>query len=432
MTITHLGRFGDGVVSEPDAPPLYVAGALPGERARIGATVRDRRILRAPLREVLVASPARRAPTCDVVARCGGCPLAHLSRQAQLEAKRGWLVSELAAKGLDPQSITIELALPEPGTAYRARARLAWSPRGPSAGEGGGAVLGYRESERHDVVVPSRCVVLAPALEAARVRLTSTLGPLLAGTGELRLALSRTFDGEHVVAALDTQDPQPAALYRALEALVSEGALGGARLRVGSAGAVLVGETIERSTDPEGRVLRSSIGGFRQAHVGASSALGERVLAWGRPEGARVIELHAGHGHFTLSLAARASHVVAVELEGEAAQAMRENLAAHGLRAEALADDAARALGAIAADVARGKQPRPDLVVLDPPRTGALDVMQPLGELAPTRVVYVSCDVATFARDVAALRPRLGLERLTLVDLFPDTLHVELVALLTR
>ncbi len=430
-TITHLGRMGDGAVSAPDRETIYVRGALPGENVRLGSATRDRKILRAPLLEVLTASPVRSEVRCRVADRCGGCPLAHLARAGQLRVKEGWLREALRAQGLEVDRIEIETSSPEPGHAYRTRARLAWQSKR------GRATVGYRVAQGLEVVRPDRCEVLAPALEAARAALTSALEPHLAGAGEIRIALSAPDPRssadpaqlERVVASLESPEAQSPAFFQAIEGLVRDRVLAGARVRVGGTSiATSLGDPEERSRDLDGRLLVADAGAFRQAHLAATAELGARVLAWSRPEGQDVLELYAGHGHFSLSLAARARSLTTNELDPAAVRALAANAAAHSIpvevRAEDAADTVARALRA---------RPRPQVVVLDPPRVGAGPVITRVAELAPARVVYVSCDVATLARDAARLvAAGLPLRRVALVDLFPDTLHVELVALFER
>ena len=377
----------------------------------------------------LTASDRRVTPACTVVDRCGGCPIAHAPRPLQLEAKRTWVLEASKEHGLDPSTLEIEVIAPEPPSGYRVRARLAWS-RAETASR---ASIGYREGDAREVVTPDRCVVLDARLETARASVTSTLSPILVGTGELRLGLS--FAGDHVGAtcAFDSPDAQSPAFYTALEALRAAGVLLGARVKVGGASiATTIGDPRERSLDPDARPLVAPIGGFRQAHVEAAGALGSRVIAWGRPEGLDVIELHAGHGHFTLSLASRARSLLAVEIDREATDALRENLATHGLAADVRTEDATQALDRVTKDIRAKRRARPDLVVLDPPRTGARDETTRLETLAPARIVYVSCDPDTFARDAARLSRTVPLRRIALVDLFPDTLHTEIVALFAR
>lgn len=429
VTVTHLGRFGDGVIEGAGAP-VYVRGALPGEVVRIGRAAKDGKILRAPLLEVLSRSEVRVEPTCSVLARCGGCPLGHASRAWQADRKRGWLEEALRAQGIDVDAVAIELVLPEPARGYRTRARLAWDAR-RSRGH-----LGYREARDATVVVPERCEILVPALELARRTLDERVGPHLAGTGEVHLALSSSPDGttEAVVARVSSSDPQPPALYAALDALVRSGSLAGASLLVGGAGvATTYGEPVERSRDVDGRALLADVGAFRQAHVAAAHELGTRVLRGARPEREHVLELYAGHGHFTLALAARAASMLAVELDPSAVRALRANAAAHGLGLDARAEDAAASLDTIEREVRAKKRSRPSVVVLDPPRAGAAECVPGLAALGPSRLVYVSCDAATLARDAGRLAATgLTLREVAVVDLFPDTLHVELVARFER
>lgn len=424
VEVAHLGRMGDGVVAAHRGEPVYVRGALPGELVRIGPPVRDKRIVRASLREVLRPSPARRAPRCSVVDRCGGCPLAHLAREAQLDAKVAWLTESLRAQGIAIEAHAIERDAPSPGTGYRTRARLAWEPAGT------GAALGYRVARGHDVVVPARCEVLAPRLEAARDRITRALARALAGAGELHLALSSAGEAtEGVVAGITSESAQPTAVFDAVTKLVAEGTLLGASVQVGGATVpTSYGAPVERSRDVDGRELAARVGSFRQAHVAAAHVLGRRVVDWARVEGEDVVELYAGHGHFSLALAARARSLVAVEREPDAVRALRDNAAAHGLHLEAHAEDAASALSALVR-----RRARAGVVVLDPPRVGAADAIASIVALGPSRVVYVACDAASFARDAGTLaRAGLWLTRLCVADLFPDTLHIELVGLLER
>ncbi len=424
LAVTRLASTGEGV-AEGEGAPIRVRGALPGERIRVGPSTRRRGTLTAPLLEVLAPSADRRAPACTVVERCGGCPMAHLTRDAQLAIKEGWLRDALARCHVSAPPI--ERVAPAPSSAYRVRARLAWERReGASA-----AAIGYRAASSHAIVPPERCEVLAPPLERARGVVSAALAPLLEGTGELRVGLEP--DLERVVVALDSEAPQPRALHDVLERLIADGALRGASVRVGGASvATRLGDAVERSRDVDGRALEATIGSFRQGHASATDALGRRVLALGAPEGVDAIELHAGHGHFTLSLAARARDLVAVELDPDAARALRINLEAHALGADVRCTSASEALGALTADVARRRRSRPSLVVLDPPRSGAAELAPLLVELGPERIVYVSCGLESFARDAGKLAARFELDHLTIVDLFPDTLHVELVARFLR
>ena len=410
-TIVHLGRHGDGVYESKEGP-VYVRGALPGERVLVGLPAREKKILRAKLERVEEQAPARRVDACGSLERCGGCPFGHMTREAQCEVKKQWLLDALRTQKVS--AVDVEVVMPAPSDAYRTRARLQWRRGG----------LGYRESEGFEVVVPEHCGVLDARLEEARLALASMRG-VLKGEGEIRLSLTRFEGGEGVVAAFTSREAQSEPFYKALASLIAQKALQGATAQVGGAGApTLYGDAMERSFDFDGRALEAPVGSFRQAHRAATQELTSRVLAFGEVDGKKVLELFAGHGHFTAPIAARASLVRAVELDAPAAKSLTQNLARHQLKADVVASDVVLALESLAK-----KKSYFDIIVLDPPRSGALAAIEGIAQTRASRIVYVSCDAATFARDAAQLEARgYALSRLAMIDLFPDTLHAETVA----
>jgi 23S rRNA (uracil1939-C5)-methyltransferase len=174
---------------------------------------------------------------------------------------------------------------------------------------------------------------------------------------------------------------------------------------------------------PDGEWLVGPAGGFAQANDAVAACLYERVIEWARPKGARVLELYAGSGHFTVGLARSAREVRAVEIDQSAVQAGRENLKRRGLKA--------RWVAGASEDYANSKGF--DSVVLDPPRTGARDALSSLILGASPRVVYVSCDTATLGRDLAELgRGGYRVEAASALDMFPQTAHLESVVLLVK
>ena len=411
QTIVHLGRHGDGVYESPEGP-VYVRGALPGERVLVGPPAKDRKILRSTLSAVEEAAPTRRTDACLHLARCGGCPFGHMTRIAQSEVKKAWLLDALRTQKVT--ACDIESVLPEPGDAYRTRARLLWRRGG----------LGYREPEGFEVVVPEHCGVLDARIEEARLALASMRRDLK-GEGEVRLSLTRLEGGEGVVAAFESREAQGEAFYKSIATLIERGVLRGATAQVGgSRVAAPYGDACERSLDFDGRALEAPVGSFRQAHRAATQELTSRVLSYGEIDGKKVLELFAGHGHFTVPMAARAASLRAVELDAPAAKSLTQNLARHQLKADVVSSDVVPALDALAK-----KKTHFDVVVLDPPRSGALAAVDGIALTRAARLVYVSCDAATFARDAARLQAKgYALTRLAQVDLFPDTLHAETVA----
>lgn len=416
--VERLGHDGDGSAAV-DGGTVFVRGALPGERVRLGPAWKDGSIRRALLEAIEEPSPDRVEPACPITATCGGCPLMIASESLELREKKALVERAFSNAGLE---VAVEIVGPAPMLAYRTRARLAFR---------GKRLLGYRAFGTRELVDVDHCAVLAPALDAALVALRATLAPTLVDEGEIHLGL-----GAHgAVVSVRSDGPQGAATFTALAGLVERGALGGAAIVAGGATAVTTyGDALEQAHDVDGRALTVPLGGFRQAHEGASAELARTVLAWsgldephpGEASPRRVLELYAGHGNFTLPLAARAASVVAVESAATSTAALAKNLATHGLRAKVVTADAADA-------TAKEKRSSADVVVLDPPRAGARECIDALVLLRPPVLVYVSCDPRTLARDCAALVQRgYVLERVKAVNCFPRTASIEAVAKLVR
>lgn len=411
--VRGLATEGDGAVLLADGSIVLARGVLPGERVRLdeigsGRTRRARRV------EVLEASAERVTPPCAYASTCGGCPLMHASERIADETKL-----ERVRRALGPiaasEAITLETPVQRLG--YRRRARLAFTQ------SDAGLAIGYRADASRAVVDVARCVVLSPTLDGLLVLLRARVGPHLRGAGELRLGTS----GALGTVRIESRDPQPSSLYAALEALAADGSIAGAALLAGGATApATFGARHEQTSDADGRALRAPLGGFGQAHAEHNRTLATHAIEDAAPDGARVLELFAGHGNFTLSLASRAHTLVAVELDAEATACLRANLESHGLAAKVITSEAASATAAIA----RGTI---DVVLLDPPREGARDLMAPLVALAPARIVYVSCSPESLARDGAMLvAGGYRVTGLRAVDMFPQTAHVEVIARFER
>ena len=402
-----MGRRGDAVVETREGV-VFAALGVPGDRVRLEQVSRKGKVRRGRIAAVLEASPERVEPACALAERCGGCAWMAWALEAQREAKRGALEAALREAGAER---AVELVAGE-ALGYRRRARLAWSARG-------GRRLGYRERRGRRGVEVASCPVLVEALDAGWRALRAALGPALAGEGEIRLGLR---DGA-AVAALETEAAQGPALYQACERLVGEGAFAGVAVRVGEAPAASWGAPEERALGADGEPLEGTVGGFAQAHAGLNDALARHVAAEAAPEGKRVLELYAGHGNLSVLLARGAAAFRAVEQDGPATEALRANLAARGLAARVHAGDAAEA-----------RLEDAEVVVLDPPRSGAREVARRLAEPnGVERVVYVSCDPATLGRDLATLTAGgWTVERAVAFDMFPQTPHVETVVTLER
>ncbi len=394
--VRAIGRGGDAV-TETGEGVVLVPGALPGEHIELEPTASKRGAARGRLRRILRPSEARVDPPCVHAPRCGGCPLMIADVDAQREIKLGFLRD--ACRGLPGAEETEPQWVPSPNAfGYRRRARFAWH----------GGTLGYRALHSKHVNDVDACIVLMAPLGAAWSAVRSCLTPALRGSGEIQLQLG--FADRVIVALTTSADPTPE-IFDACAALSREPSIAGVSLRTAGGGA-------PATWGDEHLVL------FSQANDGINRALVRTVAELAAPEGLRVLELHAGVGNFTVELASHGpSALVAVEQDPHAARACQAALERKGLRARVTVGDA--------------NQPpkgRYDVVVLDPPRQGARALFEQ-SELwrGPKRVIYVSCDTATLARDLHLVTGRgYRIDHMIGFDMFPQTAHLESLVRLVR
>jgi tRNA/tmRNA/rRNA uracil-C5-methylase (TrmA/RlmC/RlmD family) len=381
---------------------VFVRHSLPGERVMAEVTAETTSYLRADAVEVLDASPSRVDPPCPHAGpgRCGGCDWQHVAVPAQRGMKADLVAEQLRRVAGIERAVEVEEV---PG----APDGLGWRTRVTFAADRGGRI-GLRRHRSHDIEPVVHCPLATAAVDAV-------------GVGAVRWRGARQVE---VVASPDGGGP----------VVVATGRHGlSVPLRV-DAGLVVNGRTLRRPDRVSFEVLHErfevSAGVFWQVHPGAAAVLTTCVLEGLKPRaGERVADLYAGAGLFTVPLAravGRRGSVVAVERSARAcADAVRNTGGLDHVdivRSPVDPDTVAERLGS------------PDLVVLDPSRQGAgQDVMRALVLLqpAPRRMVYVSCDPASFARDLRILLDAgWTMESLRAFDLFPMTEHVELVAAL--
>jgi 23S rRNA (uracil1939-C5)-methyltransferase len=402
VCVETVGADGDGI-AHANGRALRVPGGLPGERVRL--TVVDR----SPLVEPLTRSPERVEPACPVFDHCGGCTLQHASPTLQRDLRLAALRRALPAS---LRELPVEWRPAPAAWGWRTRARLAWESDGIAVR------LGHRARRSHRVTDTRACPVLAPALEASLPAVAAALARIR-GQGEVALALGR--DGSPVASVHVARGALDARAYTVGEALRAQGFAGAVLWGESPTPLTVVGDPAPVTVGGDGSPLVLAPDGFAQANAGFNPALAGEVLARARATGRKVLELYAGAGNFTVALAPAAAAVVAVESDRGATRALRENLRARGIDNVTVRDEPAERC----ADV------RADVVVLDPPRTGARAVCEALAARPVAKtVVYVSCDPATLGRDLAALLPRYRVTSLTAFEMFPHTAHVEVVAAL--
>ncbi len=419
VEIHGLGVGGDGVGRLADGRVVFVSRALPGDqvRVRLGPVVKQ--VQHAELVDILRPSAERTESRCKVGA-CGGCALRGLSKSGQAAVKRQRVVETMRRLAqIDIESVLGPVAQLDDGWRSRHRARLhavfanrRWK-------------LGYFERHSHSLVPLSSCPVLWSELEQAALNLGSALEglPDEAGLFEVEIVYSRR-DGRAAAKLRAKGSIEP---FKAWIAAVSphlpfgiDVEAGGKSLRHGN----LELRYDHRRADQFD--LRFEPGVFTQATPSLNDRMVDAVLAWVRPnETERLLELHAGIGNFTVPLLLAGTQLVAVERDKRAAVLCRKNARAAGMQVEVRdvgdADAAAEATGF-------------DTVLLDPPRVGAHAAVQGIAKGSEVRrVVYVSCDAATLARDAGILldggfQPTAA----QAFDMFPHTPHVETVLVLER
>lgn len=372
LDVERVAHGGVCVAHAPDGRVVFIRHTLPGEQVRVAVTEERRAYLRADAVEVLRAAPARVAPPCPWAGpgRCGGCDWQHVEVAEQRRLK-GVVVHEQLERlaGIDREVVVEPAPHDDSGLGWRTRLRLAVDPAGRA---------GLRRHRSHEVEPIGDCLIAVTEADVPDV-----------------VARRWPPDAEVLV----------------------EASRSGER-------AVAMGRPAERLTElAGGREWQVPIGGFWQAHRAAADVLVDAVLAAAAPATADVcLDLYSGVGLFAGMLAPRVASVTAVESDARAVRAARANLPG----VKVVHDRVDRWL--------RSPDVVADLVVLDPPRKGAgRAVVERLVALAPRSIVYVACDPAALARDVATFADGgYRLVALRAFDLFPMTAHIECVATLAR
>ena len=377
LRIDELAAGGDGVGRGPDGRVFFVPFTAPGDRVRVRVTQSRARFVHARVESLLEPGPERADPVCPVFGSCGGCAWQHVTYAAQLAAKARILEDALRRIGRLAPPGPIAIAPSPSAYAYRSRTRVL-----VEAGR-----VGYRRRRSHVLCATTRCPVLLPPLDEKLHELAQH-PPRLDGEWELAWG-----DGQVRAAALATPG----------------------RERV--------------SLEVAGERIGISPGVFAQSNALLLPELAARLLACAGTGGS-ALELYAGAGCFTLPLARRFECVVALEANEGAVRDLHANLRDAGIaHVDVLCETLEHALERDAlAPLA------PEVLVLDPPRAGLPEgAVEALARLAPARVVYLSCDPATLARDLALWDARgWGLRSIHGFDLFPQTPHIEALALLER
>jgi 23S rRNA (uracil1939-C5)-methyltransferase len=426
VDITDLSHDGRGV-ARLDGKAVFVAGALPGERARIRYTKRSRNFDEAKVEELLTRSPERIEPRCIHFGTCSGCSLQHLSPATQIAAKQRVLAENFErigkvepARWLDPLS--------DEAWGYRRKGRLSvkWVAKKDKV------LVGFREDNPRFVADLSVCHTLLPQVGERLAALGELVGSLDAKAAIAQIEIAA---GDDAV-ALTFRNLQPLS-QNDRDALIAFGQQNALAILLQPGGPDSVTPLWPSQVTLSFRIPESDIDiefrplDFIQVNAGMNRRMIARALELLDPQpDDRVLDLFCGLGNFTLPIARRVGSVVGVEGEAALVARSRENAARNSIaNAEFFAAD----LAADQTDAPWAKQGY-DKLLLDPPRSGAAGVLDYLPRKETQRLVYVSCHPGSLARDAGTLVERHGfkLAAAGVMDMFPHTAHVESIALFER
>ncbi|CAB5560186.1 23S rRNA (uracil(1939)-C(5))-methyltransferase RlmD [Pseudomonas putida] len=418
LQIERLAGDGRGIAFV-EGRTWFVSGALAGESVEARVLGARGKVVDARLERVLQASPERREAPCQYYERCGGCNLQHLPHDGQLTLKQRMLAEQLQrVAGVQPEQWATPLVGSEFGYRRRARIAVRWDPKARHLD------VGFRAEASQDIVAIDECLVLVQPLQAIFRHLPTVLRSL---SKPQALGHVELFSGTAQAVLVRHVAPLPAEDLARLEAFCKQA---DAQLWLqgdGEPAPVEAGQTLGFALEPWGLELAWRPGDFVQVNAQVNTLMIEQALAWLAPQPEdRVLDLFCGLGNFALPLARRAREVVAME----GVQAMVERAEANARsnnvhNARFFQADLSQPLAG-AGWAAEGFS----AVLLDPPRDGAFEVVQGIARLKAKRLVYVSCNPATLARDAQVLVGQgYRLTRAGILDMFPQTAHVEAMAL---
>lgn len=437
-TVTVTGYTAEGLgVARVDGRVVFVHGGVRGERCAVRILKVLKNIAYARVEAILEHSPARREPDCPHYPACGGCDFRHISYEEELEAKRQRVEDALRRVGGVELPVEDVLAAPSVDR-YRNKAQFPVSPEGMS---------GFYRARSHQVIPALDCRLQAPQAGAVAGAVEAYLREFSVpaydegtGKGLLRHIYVRTNRRGEALACLVVNGealPHEAELVRRIRAACPDTV--GVVLNVNTRDTnVVLGDAYRTLWGEDtlvdelcGLTFRLSAPAFYQVNRDQAERLYEKAVEFaGLTRRETVLDLYCGAGTITLAMARHAGRVIGAEIVPEAIANARENARRNGMEnAEFFCGDA----GAIAKKLAEERL-RPDVIVVDPPRKGLGEEVAPvIASMGPERIVYVSCDPGTLARDVARFKG-LGYRavRAAAADLFPRTRHVETVVLLQR
>jgi 23S rRNA (uracil1939-C5)-methyltransferase len=429
LLIDKLVQGGDGLATH-DGMKVFVPFSAPQERVRARIVTQKRDYAVAEIEEILEPSPLRVAAPCPYYGVCGGCQLQHINYQGQLVVKKLYVNESLQRIGqvfVPVRNVTTEA---EPWH-YRNKTQY------PVGSTGNGLAIGFFKRGTHDLLDVPACLLHPVEFD----RLREAIRAILVAAGETGYDEAK-HDGNvrHVVLRQGTRDGGLLAIVvtrtprfdpRAAELIAEQPGLTGvvhsvvpARTNriMGSQATVLVGSG-HLNQSVLGKTFQVSAPSFFQVNIEQAEELCRKILKHVAPKGDElVLDLYSGVGMISLLVAPFVQRVTAIEADATATEDAKANAQAQAVRnVEFICGDVNREISRVAST---------DVVILDPPRKGCpAETLRRIAVLKPKRIVYVSCNPATLARDLATLEQTgYTTHEIEPVDMFPQTFHVEVIA----
>ena len=431
--ITSLDYESRGV-AKLNGKTIFVNNALPQEIAQIRITQDKAHFAEAQVEQIVQPSPYRRAPACPHYGDCGGCAMQHVEFTAQVAMKQRVFEEQLQRIGkVQPES----LLPPVYGTPwhYRSRTRLA-----VHTSANGKVVLGYQAKRSHKIVGINQCLLLPEHVSGCLGIIHDALQDMVNVQPKVGIRSVEISVGEGVTAVnIVSQKRQPENVLCALSGCLNRGAGGKPVWQVWQQMGSAKPQAVSPHDAPPlvfrlpefGLTMPFQLGDFTQINLPLNEIMVARAVRYLDPQPhERIADLFCGLGNFTLPLAKRAAEVVGIEGSAALTQRAVANARANGLpNAQFATADLFAATPETLAALGRF-----DKMLLDPPRAGAFAVVQALhAPYLPQRIVYISCNPATLARDAAGLASK-GYRFTTagMMNLFPQTSHVEAIGVFER
>ena len=436
-TIQRLGINGEGVAYS-DGYTVFIDGALPGEGVEAQLVEVKKTYGRGSILSIETPSPSRVTPPCPLFGRCGGCQLMHLDYEAQLQMKRQRVVDALERIGKFTH-LDVSPCLPSPSPlSYRNKIQV------PVCSSDEGMSLGFYARSSHDLVEVEHCYIHCDLGEQVFKEIREVLKQSdittydwKTGKGALRFVIIRTAVNSGEVMVIFVVNGTPAETFKTIaqeimkrsprvKGVIHNTNTGSHNVVLGKEFKLLAGKDHIAETIC-GMTFTVSPASFFQVNPAQAERLYEKAIDFAELSGSEtVLDAFCGVGTVALLMSKRAKQVIGIECVPQAIEDAKKNAQRNNVSNADFVCDAAESWIKKAKDI--------DVVILNPPRKGCEPpLLQGIGRLMPRRIVYISCDPATLARDLAALKEfNYAVDVVQPLDMFPQTAHVETVVKLSR